>query len=234
MKNVLVDCRISKESIKTLESIGFRVIKIPKSNCFDEPICAHPDIFATKIGNTLLVDSAVAHLFDCRGEEKITFFDREAKTEKTFKYPNEIEFNCAVVGKNMLCNEKHTNEHIKAFAEQNKIKIINVKQGYAKCSTCVVSENAIITEDESIEKEARKNGIETLKISKGHVLLSGYDYGFIGGASGLLNEGLLAFNGKISLHPEYLKIKKFCEERRVQTVELCEDKLCDVGSIITF
>lgn len=234
MKKVLVDCRINCESIKTLENMGYSVIKVPKSPLFDESICAHPDIFATKVGENLFIDSTLVHLFDCDESKKIYFTNREANTEKTLKYPKDIEFNCAVVGNNIICNEKHTNENIKNFAKLNSINIINVKQGYAKCSVCVVSDNAIITEDESIEKEAKKNGIYVLRISKGHVYLSGYDYGFIGGASGLLENGLLAFNGKISSHPEFFKIQEFCIEHCVKTIELCDQEMCDVGSIISF
>ena len=45
-------------------------------------------------------------------------------------------------------------------------EIINVKQGYAKCSICVVSDNAIITADKGIAKAAIQNRIDVLEITR--------------------------------------------------------------------
>ena len=70
-----------------------------------------------------------------------------------------------------------------------------------------------------------------LKISKGSVYLPGFDYGFIGGASGKIADDEIIFNGDISKHPDYKNIMSFLCKHNVKAVSF-KDKLEDIGSII--
>jgi hypothetical protein len=110
---------------------------------------------------------------------------------------------------------------------------VPVKQGYTKCSTCVVGENAIITADASIANAALANSVETLLIRSGHIALPGFDYGFIGGAAGLIDNSLLAVCGKLASHPDSGAIRAFCTARCVNIVELADRPLIDIGGIVT-
>lgn len=228
-KYAVVDSRINPDSKKTLCSTGYSLIEIQPLKKMDPAISAHPDMSICKIDDLMFVDDEVNNLF--------TFFERksikrEYPKNEFLKYPHDIAFNCAVLGKNLICNKKYTSCEIIAFAESNGYNIIDVKQGYAKCSTCIVAENAIITEDSGIAKQCSLNGIEVLCINKGYVKLEGYNYGFIGGCSGLIDASTLAFNGRIDLHPDFIKIKEFCKKFGVETVSLNNEPLCDAGSII--
>ena len=69
--------------------------------------------------------------------------------------------------------------------------------------------------------------IECLAVEKGNVLLPGYPYGFIGGASGLV-EDTLVFTGKITDN----RIIKFLEECEIDFFEAGNGQLKDFGSII--
>ena len=100
-----------------------------------------------------------------------------------------------------------------------------MNQGYAKCSTAVC-DRGIITADETIYSACCENGINALKITQGNVKLSGYEYGFIGGASGII-DGKLTFFGDIRKHPDYLKIKEFCDFDYIP-----DFALTDVGTIM--
>lgn len=233
MKNKLlaVDCRLSYKSERNLEKMGYKLVKIPENAGFDSPVSAHPDMFITKIDDCLFVDSGIHDLFT-NADAQIIGCSREVCDGNFRKYPYDIEFNCVQVGDKLICNKRYTNKTILEYAEANGIAIIDVKQGYAKCSTCVVTNNAVITEDDSIAKKASEYGIEVLKVSKGNVELLGYDYGFIGGACGLIEEKLLAFNGNVFKHPEFDRIFEFCYNRSVGIVGLSDDKLNDIGSII--
>ena len=57
-------------------------------------------------------------------------------------------------------------------------------------------------------------------------------YGFIGGASGLFDEGMLVFNGNIKTHPDYNNIKYFCTNHHVNIYSLHDGELEDIGSVI--
>ena len=56
--------------------------------------------------------------------------------------------------------------------------------------------------------------------------------GFIGGASGLLEKNLLAFNGDIKMHHDSEIIIDFCKNVHVDTICLNSGKLKDIGSIL--
>ena len=119
------------------------------------------------------------------------------------------------------------------YAQKQKYKIVNVNQGYTKCSVCKVSENAIITADQSIAKAAQAMGIDVLPICEGYISLPPFKHGFIGGASGLCN-GLktLYFCGNINLHKDADAIKAFCKNHNREIVSLSDEVLFDVGTLI--
>ena len=52
--------------------------------------------------------------------------------------------------------------------EKDGKRILHTNQSYAKCSSAVVGENAIITSDESIYRVCIENKIDVLKISVGY------------------------------------------------------------------
>ena len=126
---------------------------------------------------------------------------------------------------------------LKSYADENGMDIINVKQGYSKCNICVVSDNAIITEDSGISKECRKYGIDVLLLKTKSIKLNGYDNGFIGGATGVLDytnskSKKILFAGNVQNHPEYCDINLFCNKYGAELVSMSDEDLYDYGSII--
>lgn len=116
--------------------------------------------------------------------------------------------------------------------EKQGVKMIHVKQGYAKCSVCIVDENAIITSDRGIAKVAKNTGFEVMVIEPGFIQLRGLNYGFIGGATGLLDKDALGFAGDLTAHKNGLIIKDFLWTKGKTCIGLGELSLSDVGSII--
>ena len=146
-------------------------------------------------------------------------------------YPNNVMLNCVVLNDKLICNTKTIADEVLQMAIKDNLKIINVNQGYTKCSTCIVNENAIITSDKSIYKSCR-NEMDVLLIRQGYIKLSGTDYGFIGGSSFKYNRNTLVFTGNIKLHPDYESIKSFVENHNAELLSLTENKIIDIGSII--
>lgn len=132
----------------------------------------------------------------------------------------------------VICNKNKTDKAILRFCEESHIGILHTNQSYAKCSTAVINDNAVITSDNSIYNLCIANQIDVLKISAGFIKLDGYDYGFIGGCCGLLNSRLLAFSGNIRNHIDYDNIKKFAANYHVDIVSLGSKDLYDIGSIL--
>jgi hypothetical protein len=204
---------------------------MPKNEKFDTPISAHPDVFMTNICGKWFLDESVHNMFTFLGDFQIE--SRGQASEEKYKYPKDVYLNCVQVGKYLICNQKHTCNNVIEFAKLNNVQIIDVKQGYAKCSICVVADDAVITEDTGIAKAlCERTNIDVLVIEKGHVELQGYEYGFFGGCCGLIEKNLLAFNGSIEKHPQFDKIKAFCDKHGVEIMSLSNDNLYDIGTII--
>ena len=127
-------------------------------------------------------------------------------------YPKSVAYNTAVTEKFAICNEKYTDRVILQRVKENGLEIINVKQGYSKCSLCVFPGGAI-TSDRGIYKKISPK-VDTLLIGTGGVLLPGADYGFLGGASGFGDR--LYFTGNIENHPDFKDINAFLEEKNIK------------------
>lgn len=148
-------------------------------------------------------------------------------------YPNNIELNAAHIGSYLLCKKSHSNKDMLLWYINNGIKILDIKQGYARCSTAIVSNNAIITDDESIYKICKEiKDIDVLKISKGSVKLKGCEYGFIGGCCFKTDASTLAFFGNIKQHSDYLEIRDFCRNYGVELLSLSNNQLTDLGGAV--
>ncbi|MCQ2470859.1 MAG: hypothetical protein MJ147_02360 [Clostridia bacterium] len=147
-------------------------------------------------------------------------------------YPNDSLLNVVFMGDKLICNPKTIDNSIISYAKQADIKIIPVNQGYTKCSVCVLNDNAIITDDESIHTACENFKIDSLLISKGSVKLKGFNYGFIGGCTGLIDKNKLLFNGDINCHKDCNKMLDFLKKHCIKPVIIENQPLCDIGSII--
>lgn len=192
-----------------------------------EAVSNHIDTQIAHVGENKFVVSP--HLFNHYNELLPSAFLLKGESELTGTYPDDAAYNVASVGKYLIHNLKYTDKIILSETKKEKI---HVSQGYTKCSLCIVDENSVITEDAGIAQTLERHNIDVLKISAGDVLLSGLDYGFLGGASGKLSKYILAFAGDITSHRDYKEIRDFCLKRNVEPVSLCDGRLTDIGSII--
>lgn len=151
------------------------------------------------------------------------------------KYPENVGLNAAGLGNKLLCRVPSLDSQVKDYCKKRGYELINVNQGYAKCSCAVVSDNAIITADQGIIRALQLSSIEVLPIGKGSVSLCGAEYGFIGGASGYdKDRNMLYFCGNINKHPDYQKIKDFCDTHRTTIFSLTDNDLTDIGGIVFY
>ena len=147
-------------------------------------------------------------------------------------YPDDIKLNVAVGKDFALGLFGKTDEDLTAFLRQTDRELIPVKQGYAKCGMCFVTDNAFITEDPSLAEALERRGAEVLRIAPGDVYLSERHHGFFGGATGKIAPDKLAVTGSLSRHRDRERICAFCAKHGVEIVELTNDRIIDIGGIL--
>ena len=196
-------------------NMGHDVELVSTSGIVAEPVSDHPDMFMCKMG---AADSAPIIRCDA------------AADALGMEYPHDIPFNAACTGRYFVHNLKYTAPELLEAAKEMGMTLVNVKQGYAKCSTVVVDEDSIITYDMGIAAACSKAGMDVLTVEPGHVLLSGYNTGFIGGASGRVGDSVY-FNGDLTAHPDHSRIIEFIESKGLNVISFPGWPLTDIGSI---
>ncbi len=218
------------EEIQELTELGVKCIPLKENTLLDGEISCHADILSFNFGNgqVLLNNGAV-------GEKELKnvgitpiFYSKEICSP----YPCDIPLNVAYTGRHIICNSKHTAREIVEFAESNNIEIINTKQGYSKCNLCIVSDNAVITEDEGLASLLNIYQYNVLLISKGDIYLSDAHYGFLGGTSCKLSPDKMYFSGDLSSHKDYERIIEFLDSYNVKPIYNKSRRLTDFGGII--
>ncbi len=144
-------------------------------------------------------------------------------------YPYDIGLNGVRIKNYFVHNTKYTDPVLLNFYRENGYEIIDVKQGYTKCST-VVGDDFIITSDRTIYS-ALKDRVDSLLIDHKQVKLKGFNYGFIGGASGFIN-GELVFTGRLNNHSSEREVLEFLQSRNIKIRYLSNRPIEDYGSII--
>ena len=215
--------------INELQNSGCEIVTFKPNYALDDEINSHADInfFNCNNGQIILSDTV-------KGETEPFLGDFNLVPCKGIKspYPDDVKLNCALIGKFLLCNTKFVADEIKLFCKESNIQLLHTNQGYSKCSVCVLNENAVITENSSIASLLKNYQIDVLLIKGGYVNLSDKHCGFIGGASGMINEHTLYFSGDISLHPDYDSIIKFLDKYNIKPVLNKSRKLSDFGGFV--
>lgn len=228
----IVDRRIPADMVNSLNKLNIHIIKSNICSNTYNAISCHPDISLIKINdnNIIVAPNVYNYYLDKLHSLGFNIIMGDSLIDK--KYPNNIQYNVAIFGKYAVHNFTYTDKKVLNYIESNNFIKINVKQGYCKCSICIVDDNSIITSDKGIYNEVIKYNINCLLIENGHIDLFDLNYGFIGGCSGLISQDELAFFGDITHHPNFKEIKEFVEKRNKKIVCLSNSKLLDLGSLI--
>lgn len=228
-----VDYRISEEEIVNLKSEGVIPIKVPKTALVYDAICGHVDIqlnILSKKNKTVIVHKDIDKNFLKKLKEfSINYIFSNNSLEN--KYPNDIILNALITENFLMHNLKYTD---KAILNNLALKkLINVSQGYTKCSVLNIYDKAFITSDKLIYNSLLAEGLNVLLLPPGDIILEGLDYGFIGGTGGTIGNNKLAFFGNLNYYKYGKEVLNFLKKHNVEPVYLKNSKLIDRGSILT-
>ncbi len=228
----LVGGAISEKCMEGLAAHGIDAITLPPYERLGSAVASHADLLALPLDRKIFVygeyteRNEIDNRLSSTGCELIKIPSCPAD-----KYPEDVGLNALLVGRRLFARLDCLSYPVSEYARKAGYELINIRQGYARCTAIPLSDNAVITADPSIAAAAEYHGIELLRISSGGVSLRGYDYGFIGGACGVLEDRVF-FAGDLSSHPDGEGIAEFCERHGKTAVSLSNEPLCDVGSIL--
>lgn len=229
---VIVDGRIGRWAEETLRSLGLDVIKTVRHPALYDAVAYHPDMVICPVSeDSMVVEPSMFDYFSrALSGRRLNLVKGQAQLSSN--YPQNIAYNIAMVGNRAILYSKYADPIAVKEIRSRRLGLIEVKQGYAKCSTAVVNDNAIITSDKGIAKAAGASDIDVLLIRPGYIRLEGFEYGFIGGCCGRLADGIILFSGDPGTHPDWYRIKDFLEYYHIKAIGLDNGPLIDIGSII--
>jgi len=197
-----------ERAVELLRAWGYEPVLLQSFGGADEITGAHADMQMCRAGNSLI----------------------RAENSLPKEYPGCAAYNALVLGKYFVHRLDCTAPELLEKAIEQGLELINVRQGYAKCACVVVDGESIITADEGIIA-ALKGKVDILRITPGHVDLPGYEYGFLGGASGRIGDTVL-FCGELDRHPDAADIRDFIEKRGLKIRQIPDLPLTDIGTFI--
>ena len=221
-----------------LAAYGFTVVLLPSDHGLNAAVSTHAD--------TLVFSDGFVYIMNvdfCEGlpEELRQHFT--AVSDRPYGgYPTDTAFNALCIGRHMFARLQSLAPSVRKYAEETGFTLVNVRQGYARCSTLALpGARAAVTADEGMAAAMESVGIEVLRIRPGHIALDGCEYGFIGGASFVYEprnccsishrSRSVYFFGDLSRHPDGQVIAGFLAHRGYDAVSL-GGELTDFGGAV--
>ena len=228
----VVDYRISPVIEERLNKNGVECIKTVRCKELYEAVDGHPDMLMLHLGDNRIILAPNIYEEMAPILEKKGFAVTKGATWLVRNYPGNIAYNVLRMENLVFHNIKYTDAELLKAVVREKATLVNVNQGYTKCSVCILDKKTMITSDQKLSKAAEENGIESFLIKPGGIKLKDLSYGFIGGASGLLSERQIAFTGSLESLEDSRKLISFLDKKGFEIVALCDGEMIDYGSII--
>lgn len=222
---LILDKKIDNYFLEELSKLDSYILT-KENKDLDQRINSHPDMLIRKLEDRDIIVDRENYSYYKDLLKDFNIIKSSKKLEST--YPNDIALNFLTFDKYFVHNLKYTDELVIDYFKKRSYEFIDVSQGYTKCS-CLLGKNSLITSDLGIYNKV-KDKISSLLIEHKHVKLSGFNYGFIGGASGLV-DGKIIILGDLSKHPSHEKIIKFLDDNNENYKILNKKELSDYGSI---
>lgn len=232
-KSITACCVSSQKQdiILALNKLHIKTVLTAPDARLSPPVSSHSDMLIHHLGGC---DIAVLDKFSaCSANLTAKGFKlREVLNPPKAIYPDDVRLNALRIGNRAFAKFDSIDDVLISYYENNKIEMIDINQGYSKCSVFIVNENSVITADSATADVLADKNIDVLLIEKGGIDIDTYDYGFIGGCGGLISKDAAAFTGNVNLHQSGEKIKAFLNKKGVRLISLTPDKLYDIGGIL--
>ncbi len=237
MRYILLHERAAERFGNTLASYGFTPIPLPPEPRLGRIVAAHADTLLCDLGETVLINEHYAEKLPPMLRDRL----HTVSDSPSGDYPSDTAFNALPIGRILFARTASLAPSVRSAALDGGYELVNVRQGYARCSTlALASRLAAITADNGMADAMESRGITVLRIRSGHIALDGCAYGFIGGASfvydpqnacSLHKKPTVYFFGDLSRHPDGAAIAAFIESRGYEVISQ-DGELTDYGGAV--
>jgi len=228
-----------REAAEALRGHFSHVILLPADQSVGEPVAHHPDMIFAVVGDVLVTSeryyshcgrSAIDEICALGGFRLILDGGKRGA-----EYPLDVGFNVLVCGSTLIGRLDALSAEIASLGERLSLNMVNVRQGYAACSTLYIpSQNLICTADRGIGAVCQRFSADVVMIfPDSGIMLPGYDRGFIGGCAGVW-EDVVFFYGDPRCHPALDPLCRILDEKGITMVPLLNGTLSDYGGIRIF
>ncbi len=230
---IAIDSRYVDSPIASaIKKLGIKLFPVYPCQDTYQSINCHPDIQFHPLDEKNIIVAPNAHPRNIQGLKDLKFNIIVGKTPVGAAYPQNICYNVGRIGRYAFHDFRYTDPILIMELKKRQIKLIQVKQGYTKCSMAILNHNTFVTQDRGIYRAAISNGLEALLMSPGGIELPGHPYGFIGGATGLIGENELAITGSLKNHPDVTFLENFVNNHNIKLLALTNNPCIDIGSLI--
>jgi hypothetical protein len=224
---IIVDNKIPDTARARLSEFG-EVIGLSTSGITYDAISGHPDIFFCQHpGGIIVAPNLPAEYFEILDKHNIPYIIGINPVGKI--YPESAVYNAVVTDTYYMHYPEITDPAIKKIAG-NQIPI-TVRQGYCRCSLLPLRDHHFITSDIGIHKILTDQKLDALYVSPKAIILEDFPHGFFGGACGVYGNRIFIC-GSLNCFPDGEKVKIYLRKLDYEIIELCDDRLTDVGSIL--
>lgn len=226
------------DQLKTVLREKGVLIEIPETDHLYNGIRNHADLHVHPIGDTLYISQEIEpyigpHLLKL-GVPCIVM-----KQALGTKYPNTVPLNAVSTNTFFIHNLDYSDKELLDSADEINLQVINIKQGYGRCTLLPLTDSTFLTSDRGIfniltsEDLQTNENIDLHLIKNGPVILPGQPCGFFPGACGVVGRDLYV-NGDLDTHPDCIFIRKLSNTLDLKILDVPGEPLRDVGSILTY
>lgn len=196
-----------------------KIKRLEPSKAITSELKYHPDIICSQLQNSLYMcaDSIQSGM--------------NAVAVNSIKdgYPNDCVLNNLITDRYVIAGKRTA----LAYSDEDICgrEIIRVNQGYVKCSVVSFGDR-FITSDRSIADKLMQLDYEVLLIDNDGIKLNGFNCGFIGGATAVIDNKLFVF-GDITKHKAHDMITEFALRSVDDIISFGNGDIYDYGGAVT-
>jgi hypothetical protein len=224
---LIASCRLGIEARRTLKEMDIQISDSLILGSTDRRLAHHTDLGICHVSTGVI--AVCPQIFDKINIRGINIVKGMKDPGKA--YPLDAAYNVCVLGKYAIHNFEHTDKMLIEYLKK-EYELIHIRQAYSKCLISPVTENFVITQDKGIAKALEKKNIDVLLIEEKEILLDGYPWGFIGGASFMANKDTWVLNGALNKLDSCYNIEEALRKYKISYRCLANTKPVDTGSFV--